>query len=79
MLPPIVNSEFITWLKRKKAKIEGIQSFVRDWLVRSEKAAEMLYQGFQVRRVSDNKSAEQNENQRGPEKELQHQLSSAKG
>lgn len=48
MLPPIVNSEFITWLKRKKAKIEGIQSFIRDWLVRNEKTAEMLYQGFQV-------------------------------
>jgi len=79
MLPPIVNSEFITWLKRKKAKIEGIQSFIRDWLVRNEKTAEMLYQGFHVRRISDNKSAEQNEKQRAPEKKLQHQLSSAKG
>ena len=77
MLPPIVNSEFITWLKRKKAKIEGIQSFILDWLVRNEKAAEMLYQGFKVRRVPD-KSAEQNEHQRAPEKRLQNQLSSAK-
>lgn len=59
------------------AKIEGIQSFILDWLVRNEKTAEMLYQGFQVRRVSD-KSAEQNENQCPPEKKLQYQLSTAK-
>jgi hypothetical protein len=39
----------------------------------------MLFQGFQVRPVSDNKSAEQNENQGTPEKKLQHQLASAKG
>jgi hypothetical protein len=39
----------------------------------------MLYQGFQVRLISDNKSAEQNEIQRAPEKKLQQQLSSAKG
>jgi len=37
----------------------------------------MLYQGFKVRRVPD-KSAEQNEHQRAPEKRLQNQLSSAK-
>ena len=42
MLPPIVNSVFITWLARKKTKIEGTQSFTRDWLVQNEKPAEML-------------------------------------